>query len=277
MSLLLILTLMGCGGRGNSDLLEARLRQQEDSIFALQRDLNDSQQALESARHQSEAMSKQLAKASNGSLLPEQTQALYKVTGVKVNSLLTGGVDLDSKPGDELWTTVITPHDADGETVKLPADFELELVDLNQPEENRRVGLWTFDSQEARSHWYSGFAGSGFRFELPWQTAPRNSELTLVVRMTSPDGRSFNTTSSLKIAQLENTAPVKQAVSRSQLTPAEPARISFEEKPAIIQQQSATVSTEVENPFEETRESQPAAPSPFQEAAESPFRVITDE
>lgn len=277
MSLLLILTLMGCGGRGNSDLLEARLRQQEDSIFALQRDLNDSQQALESARHQSEAMSKQLAKASNGSLLPEQTQALYKVTGVKVNSLLTGGVDLDSKPGDELWTTVITPHDADGETVKLPADFELELVDLNQPEENRRVGLWTFDSQEARSHWYSGFAGSGFRFELPWQTAPRNSELTLVVRMTSPDGRSFNTTSSLKIAQLENTAPVKQAVSRSQLTPAEPARISFDEKPAIIQQQSATVSAEVENPFEETGESQPAAPSPFQEAAESPFRVITDE
>ncbi|WP_417391808.1 hypothetical protein [Gimesia sp.] len=277
MSLLLILTLMGCGGRGNSDLLEARLRQQEDSIFALQRDLNDSQQALESARHQSEAMSKQLAKASNGSLLPEQTQALYKVTGVKVNSLLTGGVDLDSKPGDELWTTVITPHDADGETVKLPADFELELVDLNQPEENRRVGLWTFDSQEARSHWYSGFAGSGFRFELPWQTTPRNSELTLVVRMTSPDGRTFNTTSSLKIAQLENTAPVRQAVSRSQLTPAEPARISFEEKPAIIQQQSATVSAEVENPFKETRESQPAAPSPFQEAAESPFRVITDQ
>ncbi|HBL46823.1 hypothetical protein, partial [uncultured Gimesia sp.] len=128
-----------------------------------------------------------------------------------------------------------------------------------------------------RSHWYSGFAGSGFRFELPWQTTPRNSELTLVVRMTSPDGRTFNTTSSLKIAQLENTTPVRQAVSRSQLTPAEPARISFDDKPAIIQQQSATVSAEVENPFEETRESQPAAPSPFQDAAESPFRVITDE
>ncbi|WP_278465547.1 hypothetical protein [Gimesia maris] len=277
MSLLLILTLMGCGGRGHSDLLEARLRQQEDSIFALQRDLKESQHALDSARHQSEVMSKQLAKASNGSLLPEQTKALYKVTGVKVNSLLTGGVDLDSKQGDELWTTVVTPHDADGETVKLPADFELELVDLNQPEENRRVGLWTFDSQEVRSHWYSGFAGSGFRFELPWQTTPHNSELTLVVRMKSPDGRIFNTTSPLKIAQIENTTSVKQAVSRERLTAAEPARISFDENPAVIQQQSATVSAEIENPFEEVREDQPAAPSPFQADDESPFRVITDE
>ncbi|WP_145231730.1 hypothetical protein [Gimesia algae] len=274
---MLILTLMGCGGRGNSDLLEARLRQQEDSIFALQRDLKESQHALDSARHQSEAMSKQLAKASNGSLLPEQTKALYKVTGVKVNSLLTGGVDLDSKQGDELWTTVITPHDADGETVKLPAAFELELVDLNQPEENRRVGLWTFDSQEVRSHWYSGFAGSGFRFELPWQTTPRNSELTLIVRMKSPDGRSFNTTSSLKIAQIENDSPVKQAVSRARLTPAEPARILFDEKPAVIQQQSASITVENENPFAEIREEQVSDQPAFPAEDESPFRVISDE
>ena len=95
--------------------------------------------------------------------------------------------------------------------------------------------------------------------------------------MKSPDGRIFNTTSPLKIAQIENTTSVKQAVSRERLTPAEPARISFDENPAVIQQQSATVSAEIENPFEEVREDQPAAPSPFQADDESPFRVITDE
>lgn len=268
---MLILTLSGCGGRGNTDLLEARLRQQEDSIFALQRDLKDSQQALETARRQSEAMQQQMAKSSSGGLLPEQSQALYRVTGVKVNSLLTGGVNLDNKQGDELWTTVVTPHDADGETVKLPADLVLELVDLNQPEDQRRVGIWKFNSEEVRGHWYSGFAGSGFRFELPWQRAPASEDLTLLVRMTSQDGRSFKTTSSLKVARLENTDSAIQTVSgerfksRERLTPVEPARISFEEQPSMV-------SEEAENPFES------GSAEPVQAAPEndSPFRVITD-
>ncbi len=262
MSLLLILTLCGCGGRGNSDLLEARLREQEDNIFALQRDLKDSRQALQSAQHQSEAMQKQIAKASNGTMLPEQTQALYKVTGVKVNNLLTGGVDLDNQQGDELWTTLVTPVDADGETVKLPADMELELVDLSQTGDNRRVGIWAFTSEEVRAHWYSGFAGSGFRFELPWQRQPANEELTLVVRMKSQDGRSFNTTAPLKVARIENSSMI-QAVSRERLTPAEPARISFEEQPE-------TVTEESDNPFQEV----PADPSPQDSEDASPFRVI---
>ncbi|MDF1742552.1 MAG: hypothetical protein P1V19_02595 [Gimesia sp.] len=267
MSLLLILTLCGCGGRGNSDLLEARLRQQEDNIFALQRDLKDSQQALESARHQTEVMQNQIVDASKGALLPEQTQALYKVTGVKVNNLLTGGVDLDNKPGDELWTTLVTPHDADGETVKLPADLELELVDLKQTGENRRVGIWTFKSEEVRSHWYSGFAGSGFRFELPWQRLPDSDDLTLVVRMKSQDGRIFNTNAPLRISQVDpvKKSPVTQ-VSRELLSPVEPARISFEEKPE-------KVAEELDNPFKQL----PGKPSLQNSDDASPFRVITAE
>jgi len=263
MSLLLILTLYGCGGRGNSDLLEARLRQQEDNIFALQRDLKDSRQALESAQHQTEVMQNQIVDASKGALLPEQTQALYKVTGVKVNNLLTGGVDLDNKPGDELWTTLVTPHDADGETVKLPAEMELELVDLNQTGENRRVGIWTFKSEEVRSHWYSGFAGSGFRFELPWQRQPASEDLTLVVRMKSQDGRVFNANAPLRISQVDRVekSPVVQ-VSREQLSPVEPARISFEEP-----------SEEIDNPFK-----QPSGKPILQNFDDnSPFRAITSE
>ncbi len=267
MSLLLILTLCGCGGRGKSDLLEARLRQQEDNIFALQRDLKDSQQALETARHQTEVMQNQIGKASKGALLPEQTQALYKVTGVKVNNLLTGGVDLDNKPGDELWTTLVTPHDADGETVKLPADMELELVDLKQTGESRRVGIWNFTSAEVRSHWYSGFAGSGFRFELPWQKLPGSDELTLVVRMKSQDGRVFNTNAPLRISQVDQVekSPVVQ-VSREQLSPVEPARISFEELPE-------KASEEIENPFKPV----PTKSDSQDSKEDSPFRVITSE
>lgn len=267
MSLLLVLTLCGCGGRGNSDLLEARLREQEDNIFALQRNLKESHQALETARHQTEAMQKQLAKASNGTLLPEQTKALYQVTGVKVNSLLTGGVDLDNQQGDELWTTLITPHDADGETVKLPADMELELVDLSQTGANRRVGIWNFNSEEVRSHWYSGFAGSGFRFELPWQRQPSSEDLTLVVRMKSQDGRIFNTQAPLKISQVDQPQKSKVAqVSREQLTPVEPARISFEE-------QTGAVIEENDNPFEPI----PGDAVQQEEAGDdSPFRVIQE-
>lgn len=271
-----MLTLSGCGGRGATDLLEARLREQEDSIFALQRDLKDSRQALESAQRQSETMHQQFAKISKGALLPEQTAALYKVTGVKVNSLLTGGVDLDDQKGDEFWTTLITPHDADGETVKLPADMELELVDLKQSGENRKIGVWTFNSEETREHWYSGFAGSGFRFELPWQRQPANSELMLVVRMKSQDGRVFHASAPLKITQSEKPALI-QAVSRERLTPVEPARISFEERPETssetqLDEQLRPVPKDLENPFREL------APSSSQADSEpaSPFRIINE-
>ncbi|WP_145171122.1 hypothetical protein [Gimesia aquarii] len=263
-SLLLVLTLCGCGGRGSTDLLEARLRQQEDNIFALQRDLKESHQALETARHQTEAMQKQLAQASQGKILPEQTQALYKVTGVKVNSLLTGGVDIDNQEGDELWTTLVTPHDTDGETVKLPANIELELVDLNQPEANRKIGIWSFNSEEVRSHWYSGFAGSGFRFELPWQQQPANEDLTLVVRMKSQDGRTFNTTAPLKITPSSKPSMIR-AVSRERLAPVEPARISFEEKPG-------TISEVTDNPFDNSSE----VPAENDSEMDSPFRIIKE-
>lgn len=187
-----LLFVCGCATQGNLDLLEARLRQQEDRLFELQARLEETQAELVVARKEAEGLRTQLSSQGQSPILPEQAQALYRAEGVRFNSLLTGGLDTDGSPGDDLISAVLAPHDSDGDLVKLPGAIEIELLDLSQPHDRRRIGHWEYPLEESREHWHSGLVGSGYLFKLPWQRPPESSELLLHARMTTPDQRQFD-------------------------------------------------------------------------------------
>ena len=196
--MLAALLICGCSSRRNSEILEARLRDQQARLAVLETKLTDSQSELKSTRRQATMLRRQLAARGEDTILPEQADALFRAIGVRINKLLTGSIDRDGKPGDELLAALLVPHDEQGSLIKIPGTVEFELFDLSRTVDARCIGSWQFDVEQTRKHWHAGFFGSGYAFHLPWQQLPESSDLLLHARLTTTDDRQFDT--SVKIA-----------------------------------------------------------------------------
>ncbi len=139
--------------------------------------------------------------------VPEQSEALFRVVGISINTLLSGGADLDDQPGEETLSVLIVPHDEQNDLVKLPGAVELSAYDMTLPEDERRLGLWTFETEKTRENWHRGLAGAGFLFQVPWDKPPTSKEVLVHVRFTTIDGRQFDKTETLRVEPVENSLP----------------------------------------------------------------------
>jgi hypothetical protein len=189
---------VGCASRGQIDILESRLRQQEDSITQLQGQLSTSQSQLQAARRETEDLNAQLA-AKTRTARVEQVSALGQVEAIELNKYLTGGLDRDGIPGDDLFSAVIVPTDSQGNLVKVPGAVSLTLFDLSLPEPQQRIGRWEYSAQQSESLWHSGFLGSGYLVRVPWQQPPHSANLLVHARLKTIDGRQFDTSQSIRI------------------------------------------------------------------------------
>ena len=196
---LLVSALCGCAARRSHEIVEGRLREQNQLLAETESRLQKTQNELAIAREESDTLRQQLLADGRSPILPEQADALFRATGIKINELLTGSLDRDDLPGEELVNVVLVPHDADGEPIKLPGQIQIELFDLGQPGEQKSLGTWTYDIAEAREHWHSGFLSSGYLFRLPWQQPPRSPQVVLHARLKTADGREFDTSATIDV------------------------------------------------------------------------------
>jgi hypothetical protein len=181
------------------DLLEARLREQEDEIATLRQQVDHSQSELIAARRLNGSLNQQLASEGKPVVPVALAERQFRVTGLKINSLQTGGIDRDGVPGDEELIVVITPHDNRGEAVRLPGMVDCVLLDPSLPVEQQQLGVWSFDAQQTHDAWQQVLVGSGYRFELPWQTPPTSRELELKMEFRSSHGDRFETSGRVTI------------------------------------------------------------------------------
>jgi hypothetical protein len=188
----------GCLGRGDTELLEANLRQQEDRIVGFERQVSTLQQQLTSARSEADQLRRELAAAGRDGR-QEATEPLSRVAGIQFHSMMTGGRDADGVPGHDVITAVLTPHDKDGDLVKLGGELEIEVLDLSRPKDRQRLGFWKFPAEKARELWHSGFIASGYQLDLPLQAASVGGEVLLHGRLVTSDGRQFDTTSQVTL------------------------------------------------------------------------------
>lgn len=198
MSFLCLLTLLGCGSRSHDDLLEARLRTQQDQLYRLQAELEQSRSELVVARKQMTLMNTSAISAGGETILPEQADSLSRIAGIQFNRLLTGTLDRDDQPGDDTLHVLITPHDEQESLVKVPGRIRLELLDLTRPTDQRIVQSWDFSIDDCREHWHAGFIGAGYLFKLPWDPARATGSALLHVQYHTPDDRLFDATHQLK-------------------------------------------------------------------------------
>jgi hypothetical protein len=196
----LLLGLVGCAGRGETDLLHARLREQQQQLAETQSQLEISERAVKQARRETESLRTQYVQAGPPGLLPEQSDLLTRVSDLRINSMLTAGLDRDDGVGDDALAVQFAPVDDDGELIRLPGDITITVLDPQLPGTDREIARWTFTAAESREHWVRGFLGTGYQFTLPWPQPPQHAELVVHVGLKTADGREFTASHVLKIS-----------------------------------------------------------------------------
>lgn len=135
-------------------------------------------------------------------LTPERLVRDDPFRAVKISlSRVTGGLDLDGKPGDEGVRVVLQPRDAEGDVVKRAGTVQIALFDLALTGGNQRIGQWSFTVDQVAHEWVGGFGVDSYSFELKWPGGklPQHRQLTVVVRFTTLDGRKLTAQKAIKV------------------------------------------------------------------------------
>lgn len=202
---LAVIAASGCASRGNVDLLEARLREQEDQLRSLHAQVDRTNSELSAARRLNETLKQKVVQPASHDQAFDLSERQFQVAGLKINSLLTGGFNRDGKPGDDQVTLVFAPIDRREQPVQVPGHVECELLDLNRPSGQQRLGLWKFDVTKTHTAWQKSLGSFGYRFELPWLTQPSSSALELRVQFHSEHGDQFEASAPIRIELSKST------------------------------------------------------------------------
>ena len=187
----------GCKPNKRYDLIEAELRTRE-------RELEDTRAALEQSRNLNRAYAQQ----SPGAVPPPGTPAYIPVKEITLGRG-TGGVDEDGVPGDDGLMVVVIPKDEDGSPVKVPAQVQIAAWEVTPAGLKRQIGNWTVPPEKVRPTWRSGLISTGYFVPIAWQTYPSTERVRILVRLTTLDGRAFETDKDVivKLCQTPRVAP----------------------------------------------------------------------
>lgn len=198
-----LLPVIGCA-RGNVELLEAQLRNREAELRSLSGQLELREQELARSEREIRLLQQQLA---DKPVAPEAIAKLAQIEKIEINSSLTGALDQDDYPGDDVLNVVVSPLDGLGDVVRLDGDIAIEALDPSLPENERSLGRWQIGLADAESSWHDGFIGQGYQLTTPWQRLPRSKELILLARYKTPDGREFSATRNISVNPVPDGTP----------------------------------------------------------------------
>ncbi|HVX11700.1 MAG TPA: hypothetical protein VHC22_11010 [Pirellulales bacterium] len=130
------------------------------------------------------------------------------VTQITLNRKLTGGHNVDGRPGDEGVMVVVEPLNAAGDLIEVPGEVSIVVLDPTLEGDAARVARWDFNSLEAADHIKRTPMGDGLHFDLRWpHSPPTHRVLNLYVRYTTSDGRRLQVEKQIEIDPLGGEEP----------------------------------------------------------------------
>jgi hypothetical protein len=199
--------LSGCNSASirSTDRLEAQLRDQQRSVDSLQSQLAQVESKLAASRRESAALRKELSRTDSlrqvgGGGVALAFHEQFQADRLEIVTLLSGGLDRDGIPGDELLTLLVAPRDSTGETLKVAGTLAVKAFDYSLPEGEQAIGHWDFDIDESARLWHSGVVGRGYRLTVPLKLAPQAEQITVHARLTTPGGQQLNTTGQIRFS-----------------------------------------------------------------------------
>ena len=183
------------------DSLEAQLRSSEQTVDELERQLADSQRLLKAHRHVVPVGHENVS-VRESSVLPKfigPVEANGPSLRVEIGTLLSGGLDRDDQPGDELLSMLVVPSMSGSVHPVAGCRLMFEVFDFSKGDESQMIGKWEFDEIDTADLWHAGVIGTGYRVVVPWQTVPQSEQLTVHARLTTPNGVGVDISRELKI------------------------------------------------------------------------------
>lgn len=189
--LILATVLTGCrsGGDKRYDLLEAELRTRERELADAQAELN----GVRALTHMAPA-----ARADCDGMPAGRGPGCRDIS----LGLGTGGYDADGRPGDEGLQVILVPKDEDGSAIKVAGRLVVTAYDVARDGTKTPVGLWEIPAEKLRLYWQSGLIGSGYKLALQWHRAPSSDKVRVVARLTTLEGRPYETDKDVTVKPL---------------------------------------------------------------------------
>lgn len=185
----------GCAGRVETDLLQAKIREQAAQLTESQQQLERSRAELKQTRMEAARMKAELEHPG----AKDFEDPSLAVIGVKIHALSSGGMNKDHQPGDDVIVLQFAPLDAENRPIQAAGHVELTLLDPLMPEADRELGHWTFTANECRTRWTRGITSSGYQFSLPLNQPPRHANLIIQLRYQTADDRTLQAKQIVKV------------------------------------------------------------------------------
>mgnify|MGYP005660517535 CR=1 FL=1 len=159
-------------------------------------ELSEQNTALHNRLDQTEKENEQLKKRIEVlSALPDQVKGrnLYSIQGIK----LTKYTNLYDKDGDgkkEKLIVYLQPIDENGDVIKAPGAVDVELWNLNKPDEQAKLASWRVERDQLKKLWYATFMRINYRLTFDIIDVVRKFDEPLTVKVTFTDyltGRRF--------------------------------------------------------------------------------------
>lgn len=197
-----ILFAIGCQGTSvrQSDELEARLRDQQATIERLTASLEDAKSERNVAKREASILRDELTKSQPSTEIIQASHSLSRVDRIEVVPLLSGGLDRDGVPGDELVSILVAPKDANGEIHRVQGTIAIRLIDISLPADEQEISSETFSESKTDALWHNGIVGRGFRMIVPLPAGLNRDEITAHVRLTTTDERQLDTLHQISVS-----------------------------------------------------------------------------
>lgn len=85
---------------------------------------------------------------------------------------LSGGYDIDGRPGDEGVVLYLQPVDAAGDVLKVAGEIRIQLYDLANPPAENLIGQYVIPVEQARDLWYGKLMTNHYTIKCPWPSGP---------------------------------------------------------------------------------------------------------
>jgi hypothetical protein len=122
-------------------------------------------------------LNKQLAAARG--IKSEDLQNIFYPTKLVIDPL-SGGYDIDGRPGDEGVVLYLQPVDAAGDVLKVAGEIRIQLYDLANPPTENLIGQYVIPVEQARDLWYGKLMTNHYTIKCPWPSGPpKHSEITV--------------------------------------------------------------------------------------------------
>ncbi len=227
---------IGCGSRGHQEILESRLRIQEEELGKLRTQLDQQQKELQYAQRENELLNQQL---STQTPLDNYTAERSHLEQIKIDPLYSG---LVAGPQGASCVVMLTPVDGFSNAIKVPGDILLEWFDPDSdPQSTPPLDRWSLDASSSLKFWQDGVLKSGFLIQMqPNITDFQQKPVRLQATLTTGPNEKFKTS-----VILNNNTTSNSLSHRDQ--PRDVQQVSYKPAPPPVLQRLSTQTQRVDS------------------------------